>query len=754
MSQRLSQTTLLDEVSRWDRQTCQQRLDDILPQLIVSFNKFNSVFWSHQNFALCLFVHPFHVRIIFILDVLQVLFQAVLPAVSTDRLEECILSKVSGKVTEQFENILGRLLDATSMQLESVLADLQESGTIYKELLGSVSQQLSALFRKAHSLQMEFISLIDKVIISSSQTDLQDMCAVIHGICDLSDIATRLDVKGEHFRWLCRYKEQLCDWLDIGRMLRSLCRDMCASYCYTTSMTSHCPQGTEDQEEEKLFRKNVKILGFQMKVLVTLVKEFKDYLGSCVPQLCYTFSRIPPCLLAAPLRRDHIEDIERHVSVGVQPLMSYLIPNRHFMRCLTATERDSELHLPQLLALISVAGMVGKYPDDVRSLWIEPKKTSSEDTPELPLMTAIFSTLTQCMFFSSLGLIKETCLLENLFSQRLHSALLASDIWCFLARTGTAEQCHLQCVFLAKLHITVSPSPSSQCCHLAALVRRIVKLLTPEHQDEFISLFTVSPKTLSLWSVVSVSDLDVSLRHQVTGDIVTVCTQVIHVWCHMSTRTVDDAIMLENAVSCLTNLFQSDSVADYTDTKQRKNIVETSHDAWQTLSMTFVVRSPVLQNVVSSLFSLAAYILSDLDNKHVLQLVKNASACLCHGVRDHVKLAILCFLEHLGAKTLPPTFEFAEVTRHESVVPECLHGNEHVQKLVVHYLNQIPAKRFKADSIAETEERDVKYRTILSQLQVTMDKLSESASDLPPLPQWVREELEDIHAQMTTLMRK
>ena len=44
-------------------------------------------------------------------------------------------------------------------------------------------------------------------------------------------------------------------------------------------------QGAEDQEEEKLFRKNVKILGFQMKVLVTLVKEFKDYLGSCVPQL-------------------------------------------------------------------------------------------------------------------------------------------------------------------------------------------------------------------------------------------------------------------------------------------------------------------------------------------------------------------------------------------------------------------------------------------------------------------------------------
>jgi len=87
----------------------------------------------------------------------------------------------------------------------------------------------------------------------------------------------------------------------------------------------------------------------------------------------------------------------------------------------------------------------------------------------------------------------------------------------------------------------------------------------------------------------------------------------------------------ENAVSCLTNLFQSDSVADYTDAKQRKNIVETSHDAWQTLSMMFVVRSPVLQNVVSSLFSLAAYILSDLDNKHVLQVnyIDTLTKCQC-----------------------------------------------------------------------------------------------------------------------------
>ena len=52
--------------------------------------------------------------------------------------------------------------------------------------------------------------------------------------------------------------------------------------------------------------------------------------------------------------------------------------------------------------------------------------------------------------------------------------------------------------------------------------------------------------------------------------------------------------------------------------------------------------------------------------------MKNASACLCHGVRDHVKLAILCFLEHLGAKTLPPTFEVSIVSLSRCDGLECI----------------------------------------------------------------------------------
>ncbi|KAI0215038.1 hypothetical protein LSAT2_032940 [Lamellibrachia satsuma] len=996
MSQRHSQKTLLEEVSSWDSQTCQERLGDVLPQLI-----------------------------------------CVLSALPTEKIEEQLLSKVTDKVTAHFDKTLGRLLHATSEGLETVLSDLQlalelvgcvelcvsglssrdtelhmshihslpplvlrlvqgsythckESGAIYKELLGSVSAQLSALFRKVHSLQMEFISMIDKVVIESSQDDLQDMCAVIHGLCDLSDVATTLDVKimitiwKTTSRWLCRYKHQLSDWVDVGRLLGSLCSQICASYSYTTSMVSHdlqvsgwtywgvdincsmaecftekatwcwnehvcggveckvcqgveckvcrgveckvcremeckvcrgmeckvccgveckvcrgveckvcrveckvccgveCKE-SEDKEEEKLFRKNVKILGFQMKVLVTLVKEFTDYLGNCVPQLVILIltvqSRIPPSLLAANIRRDYIDDIERHVSSGISPLLSYLIPNAHFRQCLTIVEQDTEC-LSRCLILITVAGMLSKHPEDVRSLWVEPGKGSSNNTQGLPLMKAVFDCLPHCytelcvpvkLLGASVAAkphraiplfeyvvtrmcafaivcsaqhfhVIERCLLENVFSRNLHSALLASDVWCFLARCGTAEQCHQSYILLAKLYITVLPSSASQCCHLAALLRRMVKLLTSQYQEVFISQFAVSPKNLDLWSVMSMSDLDVSVRHQVVDRIVTVCTQVMQDWSHMSTRTGDDAIKLASALSCLTNLFRSENVAQYADTKQRTFIVKTLHDTWQTLSMTFVTRCPVQQNVLSGLFSLAAYVLSHLDNKHILQFVRDASACLTHGISSHVKLAILCFLEHLGAKTLPPTFEdqilrslpalysslladtnfvvhrsalvsfaqFAETTLHESVVPECLHGNSHVQKSVVHYLNQlagtapavdmdqdyldaegqtlrmylarsteaeseldvlqnpshalpstsqdtrphmIPSKRFKAESVAGTEERDVTYKNILSQLQLNLDNLTDTAQD-SCLPPWVQSQLVDMQGQFTKLMQK
>ena len=74
----------------------------------------------------------------------------------------------------------------------------------------------------------------------------------------------------------------------------------------------------------------------------------------------------------------------------------------------------------------------------------------------------------------------------------------------------------------------------------------------------------------------------------------------------------------DTAVSCLTNIYRSETVSEHTDPKRLSLIVQALHETWQTLSVTAVAQYAVLQNVVSSLFSLAAYVQSELDSKQVL----------------------------------------------------------------------------------------------------------------------------------------
>ena len=78
------------------------------------------------------------------------------------------------------------------------------------------------------------------------------------------------------------------------------------------------------------------------------------------------------------------------------------------------------------------------------------------------------------------------------------------------------------------------------------------------------------------------------------------------------------SLFQDTAVSCLTNVYRSETVSEHTDPKRRRLVVEALHETWQTLSVTAVTQYAVLQNVVSSLYSLAAYVQSELDNKHIL----------------------------------------------------------------------------------------------------------------------------------------
>ena len=50
------------------------------------------------------------------------------------------------------------------------------------------------------------------------------------------------------------------------------------------------------QGDEKAFMKSLRILGFQMKVLNALVRDFHDYLSGCVPDIHKLLLQLNRCV--------------------------------------------------------------------------------------------------------------------------------------------------------------------------------------------------------------------------------------------------------------------------------------------------------------------------------------------------------------------------------------------------------------------------------------------------------------------------
>ena len=99
--------------------------------------------------------------------------------------------------------------------------------------------------------------------------------------------------------------------------------------------------------------------------------------------------------------------------------------------------------------------------------------------------------------------VQESCLLENVLQPQRHRALLAVDVWCFLARFGSADLCRAHCALLSRLYVTSladgfagASDDSAACLHLQLLIARLVKFLAPEHQASAAARFKRVFRTL------------------------------------------------------------------------------------------------------------------------------------------------------------------------------------------------------------------------------------------------------------------
>ncbi|XP_048778622.2 uncharacterized protein C1orf112-like isoform X2 [Ostrea edulis] len=733
-----SQSSFLESVVSWDTTQCRVNLDTALPRLVECFQEINVV--QEQ------------------IGILKIICHSFLPCVEVIHAEEKLFSKIIDEVCQVFDRSLEDIYQSTQRADNSslpnitsgleALVDLLEfleiclshvqnkhetldwshihslprgtihflkgayghcksSGEQYQSLLNYVSGPLSNLFKKTHSLQVTFLRLLDNVRLSDPVTeqDVQDLHLVCHGLFDVCRIVTSLDMKLVVTLWksiskhAVSNKVHLGQRLQMGEMISHLCGEIQTGFTYLLQLI---PQTDPDgmilsQGDEKGFQKSLKILGFQMKILVMLVREFADVIHDCEEQIysvLITFLRLlPPSLSAQQMDLKHIDEIRHHLTNATDVLMKCLLSNRVFMESVTGIDKVGDLatedSFPHLQIVLKVLDFLPQMPDDVQERWVNPT-FYSEDTDRLSLIDVMFQTTAKCNIELSLPLILEdstligkperkvtlyeNCctrlcgflggisakhfhkveevLLKNVLSCDLWCRLLAEDVWCFLVRYSSADLCRDHVTFLLELMKGCSSydhkSPG------LSLIVRLIKCLAPEHQVELIQTLSCEEDPISLFilacSVQSFSDENCQNMVQTVSDK---CAKILQEFTVTIEKTQQSLNRMLMSMSCLCEIL-SEYDANGLDvlSSVTMSITDSISRLWREMFVSDWTNSPLLELCLGKLILLSSHLTASLENEILYKILSVMSSLTQQECSLSLHLIMVSFLSSLGTVRL------------------------------------------------------------------------------------------------------
>ncbi|KAJ8279149.1 hypothetical protein COCON_G00062150 [Conger conger] len=738
-----------------------------------------------------------------------------------EALSGCVRHVCSFKETLMLETI--RSLPFCILKvLKDTFQHCKESEAVYSDRLSLVTDLLQALFKEAYSLQKSLLELLDRIALGSaaSEQEVSDILAVIHSLLEICSVISNLDIALHANTWKfiirqsVKYQALLEEQLHHGDIVSCLCDDLLASFhtCLELAeqMKQSVPQENVQCPELKLFQKTTKMCRFFANTLVHYVKEFRAFLAKSCGYFHHVYlqilSKLPPSLWAPAISSAHSSELSSTVLVAMDALIAQLLPFRPFAEAVLAEKQpvaDSapELSFPHCLLLTNITGKLSSQPEEVLRLWCEGSRFP-EDTPKLSVFQALFLSFRACsperaapalvpgvmvngQAQSAVSLHRHVCvqlsafaaalpavhfpqlersLLEVVLQPDTQTALLATDVWCFMARYGTAELC-LHHVVLAAHLIKACPGECYQLSHLAMLVRRMMFLMTPQHQAEMAEKFPPGlAENLGVWRHVLFRALSPDVGKRAERDVLSVAGAVVTGWLEKGCRlgelqTVNVALSASLAVvRCETAGPESVSTVSRMVTR-----------LWPRMCVSQVRAYPPVQCTLCLLFSLSAISVQSVDSHIICQALTCLSSLLSQKCPDDVVLAALDFLSSLGKLFIPPEIQsqvlpklsslfsillaneswiihqhileafsrFAEVTNHEEVISQSL-TSEHSKNKVVNFLSKIAHA---AETAEERIERLKSEKTVFDRHNARQENDSmESTADLEPCSKRSRQE--------------
>ncbi|XP_041481530.1 uncharacterized protein C1orf112 homolog isoform X2 [Lytechinus variegatus] len=750
----MSQESSFDDISSWSQETCRLKLNETLPVLIAQYC--NGASETKK-------VSILKTMVVSLLPVLgadererefsapvmsqtRVLFSSICSSIITTLQESNSSQDLSHSLLHSLQLLVevisvlemviqhmmpskGDMVSMTTIEslpcnvlsvIQRSFSHCKDSHTVYGDHFPAVSEQLSTLFKRAYSLQKALMMLLEAVSDStdSSTESLSNVCDGFHDLCRIiSGMDTTLLVSTWRFlvKLVIKHKDSIQQSFQTPPLVQTLCNEVESHYCHALDLAPQ-PSGLEVQAQgsqgtdEKAFARTLKVCSLCFKMLHHLIKEFpEECVEECGPQVSQVLlvlqSVTTPSLQAKDISEKALNDLQRSVLVGIEPLIQLFITSRRFCDSLLAVnqERKPDHSLATLLTLVTILKLLPTATDDARILWLDPV-LMPEDEPREDLVSGIFTAMKNCYielhksitlpgimcngkpqtdvclyefivthlcgFVASLParffLNVERCLLENVLGSDWSAVTVAVDVWCFMARYGSANLCLHHVRLICDLLTSLPTNQSKASIHLTLLLGRLIPLLAPDHQIKHL---------LQVQQLFGQNDIN----QRITADL---------------TKPLGKALV------CMCSSLSLDKLTG---------------------------------TVLGCIVDISAHTLEHVTSGHILQVLKTASSSIESGSPLTLRLSCINFLRRLAKRTIPTCSEqshilehipilfgkvlsdsnfiirqqaleafssFAEETTHESLVPECIREDD-VQKNVVDYLNQIPAH---ADLLSKRSE--------------------------------------------------
>ncbi|XP_048212364.1 uncharacterized protein C1orf112 homolog isoform X2 [Perognathus longimembris pacificus] len=690
--------------------------------------------------------------------------------------------------------------------IKSTFVHCKNSESVYSGRLHLVSDLLQALFKEAYSLQKQLMELLDMVFLDpsvDSNDDILNMVIVIHSLLDICSVISSMDQAFHANTWKFIIKQSLKHQSVIKSQLKhkdiisSLCEDILFSFQSCLQLAEQMTQSeSQDNADYRLFQKTLKLCRFFTNSILHYTKEFHPFLSdscSILHQLYLQIhSKLPPSLYAAQISKAQQEEIACTFLVTLDPLVSQLLTLHSFVQAVLDSKLDlpCELQFPQCLLLVVVMDKLPSQPEHVQALWCTENQVLEAAT-RIPLLKAIFHSFEQCFgelslpvhllgvkskgqaeaavtlyqhvcvhlctfiasFHPSLFPELDAVLLNAVLSVNMITSLLAMDVWCFVARYGTAELCAHHVTLVAHL-IKSCQGECHQLINLSILLKRLFFFMAPPHQVEFIKKF--SPKeaeNLPLWQCISFQALCGELRKQTAQEVTRVGTAQCRRWLNTS-PTLGELQSLNTALSAV--LAVCNSAAEALDVAQQTAIIEVGNQLWAFLSVKQVTSQPCVEQTFSLLLPILGFFVQTIDPQLISQVVSLQTSLLKLEPADHVCFAMLGFvssleklfipqvikdkiLPHLSSifallladsnwlleqHTLEAFTQFAAGTHHEEIVPQCLSSEETKNKVVAFLEKSGCIDETEAAKVERVKQEKAVFRKSFTQVTVVEMKSS------------------------------